>query len=67
VFFGLHRIGLGFAIICLLWLATAATIAVFYPVSPTAALLLLPYLAWVGFAAALNYAVWGLNRSVPSP
>jgi tryptophan-rich sensory protein len=50
-----------------LWLATAATIAVFYPVSPTAALLLLPYLAWVGFAAALNYAVWGLNRSVPSP
>jgi tryptophan-rich sensory protein len=67
VFFGLHRIGLGFAIICLLWLATAATIAVFYPVSPTAALLLSPYLAWVGFAAALNYAVWGLNRSVPSP
>jgi tryptophan-rich sensory protein len=61
VFFGLHRIGLGFATICLLWLAIAATIAGFYPVSATAALLLLPYLVWVGFAAALNYAIWRLN------
>lgn len=67
VFFGLHRIGLGFATICLLWLAIAATIAVFYPVSPTAAILLLPYLAWVTFAAALNYAIWRLNRGVASP
>lgn len=62
VFFGLRRIGLGFAVICLLWLAIAATIAAFYPVSPIAALLLLPYLAWVGFAAALNYAIWRLNH-----
>lgn len=61
VFFGLHRIGLGFATICLLWLAIAATIAGFYPVSATASLLLLPYLVWVGFAAALNYAIWRLN------
>ena len=62
VFFGLHRIWLGFGTICLLWLAIAATVVVFYPVSPTAALLLLPYLAWVSFAAALNYAIWRLNR-----
>lgn len=64
VFFGLHRIGLGFATICLLWLAIAATIVVFYPVNVTAALLLVPYLAWVGFAMALNYAIWRLNRGV---
>jgi len=41
VFFGLHRIGLGFATICLLWLAIVATIVVFYPVSAPAAFLLL--------------------------
>ena len=66
VFFGLHRIGLGFATICLLWLAIVATIVVFYPVSAPAAFLLLPYLAWVTFAAALNHAIWRLNREAPS-
>jgi len=63
VFFGLHRIDLGFATICLLWLAIAATFVAFYPVSATAALLLLPYLAWVTFAAALNFAIWRLNQA----
>jgi tryptophan-rich sensory protein len=27
-----------------------------------AALLLVPYLAWVTFAAALNFSIWQLNR-----
>lgn len=63
VFFGLHRIDLGFATICLLWLAIAATFVAFYPVSATAALLLLPYLAWVTFAAALNFAIWRVNQA----
>jgi benzodiazapine receptor len=63
VFFGLHRIGLGFATICLLWLGIVATIVAFYPVSAPAALLLLPYLAWVTFAAALNYAIWRVNQA----
>ena len=67
IFFGLHRIGSAFVEIVLLWLAIVATIAVFYPVHPGAAWLMLPYLAWVGFAAALNFAIWRLNRPSGSP
>ena len=62
IFFGLHWIGVAFAEIVLLWLAIVATIVLFHPVQPAAAWLLLPYLAWVSFAAALNFAVWQLNR-----
>ena len=63
LFFGLHRPDLGFLDILLVWLSIAATIALFYPIHAGAALLLLPYLAWVTFAAALNFAVWRLNPS----
>jgi len=61
LFFGLHRPDLGFAGIVLLWLSIIATIVLFWPVHAGAATLLLPYLAWVTFAAALNFAVWRLN------
>ena len=62
LFFGLHRPDLGFIDIVLVWLSIIATIAFFFPIDAAAALLLLPYLAWVTFAAALNFAVWRLNR-----
>jgi tryptophan-rich sensory protein len=61
LFFGLHRPGLAFAEIALLWLAIATTLTAFRPVSRVAAWLLAPYLAWVSFAAALNFALWRLN------
>lgn len=61
LFFGLHRPGLAFAEIVLLWLAIAATVTAFRPVSRVAAWLLAPYLAWVSFAAALNFTLWRLN------
>jgi tryptophan-rich sensory protein len=61
LFFGLHRPGLAFAEILLLWLAIAAALAAFRPVSRAAAWLLTPYLAWVSFAAVLNFALWRLN------
>ncbi|HSM95449.1 MAG TPA: TspO/MBR family protein [Rhizomicrobium sp.] len=61
LFFGLHRPDLGFADIVLVWLSIVATIVLFLPIQAGAALLLVPYLAWVTFASALNFAVWRLN------
>jgi benzodiazapine receptor len=61
LFFGLHLPGVAFAEIILLWLTIAWTIAAFWPVHRAAAALLVPYLAWVSFAAVLNGALWRLN------
>ena len=61
LFFGLHWPGVAFAEIVLLWTSVAAALAAFRPVSHTAAWLLAPYLAWVSFAALLNFTLWRLN------
>lgn len=61
VFFALHAIGAALLVIAALWLAIAGTIAAFARVDRRAAALLLPYLAWVSFATALNLAIWRLN------
>ena len=63
LFFGLHHPDLGFVDIVLVWLSIVATIVLFIPIHGGAALLLVPYLAWVTFATALNFAVWRLNPS----
>jgi tryptophan-rich sensory protein len=60
-FFGWHLGGWAFADIVALWLLLAATVVAFWRVHAIAGALLLPYLAWVSFAAALNWAVWQLN------
>jgi tryptophan-rich sensory protein len=62
VFFGAHLIFLALLEIILLWLAILFTIVTFYKVSISAALLLIPYLLWVTFAAVLNAALWLLNK-----
>lgn len=61
VFFGSEQPGWGFAVVVLLWLSIAATIGAFRNWSRTAALLLIPYLGWVTFAAYLNFEIWRLN------
>jgi tryptophan-rich sensory protein len=61
LFFALRRPGLAFGEILLLWAAILATLLAFGRVSRLAAGLLAPYLAWVTFAAALNFAIWRLN------
>lgn len=59
--FGRHDIGLALADIACLWVATAAFIYASWDLDRTAAYLFVPYLAWVSFAAALNFEVWRLN------
>ena len=61
IFFSAHMPGVAFAEIILLWLMILATIVSFWPVSRVAGWLMLPYLLWVAFAAALNYSIWRLN------
>lgn len=63
LFFGWHLGAWAIADIVALWLLIAATVAAFWRVQALAGALLLPYLAWVGFAAALNLTVWRLNPS----
>ena len=60
-FFGMQRPDLALVVILLLWVAIAATIVAAWQACKTAAALLIPYLAWVTFATALNMAIWRLN------
>ncbi len=60
-FFGLHRLGAALVVILVFWVALAATVAAFFQVAAVAGWLLLPYLAWVSYAAALNFALWRMN------
>jgi tryptophan-rich sensory protein len=66
VFFGLRRMALGGVVIGALWIALAATLAVFLRHDVFAGLLLAPYLLWVTLAFALNWSVWARNRAKPS-
>lgn len=61
VFFGLHAPWAAVVIIVVLLACIIATIKMFWPISRTAAYLLLPYAAWVSFATALNMAIAILN------
>jgi tryptophan-rich sensory protein len=61
LFFGWHLGALAFADILLLWVLILATLIAFWRVRALAGWLLVPYLLWVSFASALNYAVWQLN------
>jgi translocator protein len=62
LFFGLRRPAWALVEIAALWLAIAVTIREFARRHRFAAALLLPYLAWVSYAAVLNAAIWWRNR-----
>lgn len=62
LFFAWRLGGWALAEVLVLWLLIAATALAFRRIRPLAAALLLPYLAWVTFAALLN---WALLRANP--
>ena len=64
IFFEWHLGAVAFAEIVVLWLLIAATAAVFWRIHKLAGALLLPYLLWVSFATALNYALWQGNPQI---
>lgn len=61
LFFGLQQPLWALVDIAALAVAIAATIAAFGRIKKSAAWLLAPYLAWVGFASYLNWMIWRLN------
>ena len=61
LFFGLHLPAIAFFEMCLLWLALATTLWLFWIERPFAGLLLIPYLVWISFAGVLNFTIWQLN------
>lgn len=61
VFFGLRSPGLALVVIVLLGAAIVLTGRAFLAVSRPASWLLVPYLVWVVFAAALNFSIWRLQ------
>jgi benzodiazapine receptor len=62
VFFGLRSISGGLIVIIALELAILGTIIAFARRSRLAAVLMVPYAAWVAFALVLNASLWWLNR-----
>lgn len=71
IFFGLHRLWPALAVVAAMIALTAIAALLFLRIRKNAALLLVPYLAWLCFAAALNYEIARLNpdggRVAPAP
>jgi benzodiazapine receptor len=64
LFFAWRRGAAALADIVLLWIVVLVVTVMFYRVSKPAAGLLVPYLLWVTFAGALNYAIWQRNPAL---
>ena len=64
LFFAWYLGAAALAEIVLLWLAILVTLLWFKRHSNLAALLLVPYLCWVGFATVLTWSSWQLNPTV---
>jgi tryptophan-rich sensory protein len=61
LFFGLKSPLLGFIDILLLWVMIVVSLWAFYRVKNSAAYFLIPYIAWVTIASALNGAIYFMN------
>jgi tryptophan-rich sensory protein len=61
IFFGAHQLAWALVEIVALWIAILLTLLSFRRVSKTAGWRFAPYLAWVTFAAILNFTLWRMN------
>ena len=61
LFFGMQSPGLALVDIGLLWAAAMVTAVLFWRADRVAGGLMVPYMLWLSFAAALNFAIWQLN------
>lgn len=67
LFFMWHQGALALIDILVLWLLIAPSVVLFWRARALAGMLLIPYLAWVSFAFALNYSIWQLNPGILGP
>lgn len=63
LFFRLHMLAPSFWLILVILTAALATTFAFARIDRRAAWLLVPYLAWLSFAAGLAFRIWQLNPS----
>jgi len=61
IFFGLQSLFAGLVCIVILWVLILATLIQFWKIDRIAGALLIPYIAWVSIATALNYGIMVLN------
>ena len=67
LFFGLHRIGWSLALILAMIVLAIVLVALLWWIRRAAALLVLPYLAWLCFAALLTASIASLNPDAVAP
>jgi tryptophan-rich sensory protein len=61
IFFAYHEVGLAFWTIAAMIAISVVTAVLFWRIRRSAGLLMLPYLAWLCFAALLSWQIAGLN------
>ncbi|HSN68981.1 MAG TPA: TspO/MBR family protein [Thermoanaerobaculia bacterium] len=61
LFFGMHRPDLALVDIVAMLILIALFIVLARRISPVASYLFVPYLVWVSYATALNFAIWRAN------
>ncbi|SDX76633.1 TspO and MBR related proteins [Pseudomonas syringae] len=62
VFFGANRVAAAMVILALLWIVVATMIVMALQLDVVTGLILLPYLAWLSVAAALNFSILRHNK-----
>lgn len=61
IFFGLQQPAWAFLEIIILWILIGEYIILSWPISKLASVLFIPYWLWMGYATALNFAIWEYN------